>query len=634
MRKLSIFISLLGIFLFHNVSSQSYLADAIPDSLKENAHSVIREFTTELILESSNSGTERIKKVITILDEEGENNSYLVVPFDKSSSVNIKQIVLYNKFGKKIKSAKQSDIEDIPAYSSYELYSEQRLKAYKPIYAEYPYTVEYIYETKSTNLISFGRWTPYSSFNVSVQNSSFTIIYPVSVSIFKKEIRLNIKSTDVISNKHIDRYELNNLKALEDEPLNLSISELIPAVYIMPAKLSYDGYNGNATNWKEYGKWVFSLYKDRDQISQAEKLKVDALLKDIPDTLQRIEKLYGYIQSNTRYVAVTLGIGGYQPFDAKTVFETGYGDCKALTNYMYSLLKQIGVKSYPALVSAGDYRIPLFKDFPNFSQLNHVILCVPFKSDTIWLECTSQKIPFGFLGNFTDDRDVLLISDGGGTFAHTKKYNAEDNRRSSFSEFSIDPEGTATCSQRSIYTGLQYDNLSGVVFSNFEDQKKWLYTNSLLPSLQIKSHLINENRSGLPSVSIKVSAVSKKYCTFSGQNMILSLNLFDQQKPLRKMLKNRYSDILINRSSIDCDTLVFKLPANFDYETLPAGNTINSQFGSYSTVINGSGKEIFFIRRFELKEGRYKADQYKDLYDFILSVSKTDNLKVFLTKKS
>ena len=99
-----------------------------------------------------------------------------------------------------------------------------------------------------------------------------------------------------------------------------------------------------------------------------------------------------------------MDLGGLQPFDAKTVFETGCGDCKALSNYMFSLLKLIGVRSYPAIVSSGTYIEPIFLEFPNFQQFDHAILCVPHLKDTIWLECTNQKIPFGFLGDFTDDR--------------------------------------------------------------------------------------------------------------------------------------------------------------------------------------------------------------------------------------
>jgi hypothetical protein len=301
---------------------------------------------------------------------------------------------------------------------------------------------------------------------------------------------------------------------------------------------------------------------------------------------------------------------------------------------MYSLLKYVGIKSFPALVAAGSYKVPVFTDFPNFLQFNHVILCVPFRKDSIWLECSNQRIPFGFLGDFTDDRDVLLIEKNGGKFAHTSKYEATDNLRLCTSEFSIDSTGTASCSIRTVMQGLQYDNITKLLGSNYDEQKKWLLGNSTLPSLQIKNFSIEENRKPLPSATINEKSVSKNFCSFSGNYMILSLNLINVQTPLQKMLKPRYSDILISRSFIDWDTLVYKIPKSYKFETLPAGMNINSAFGSYTTTVTGNGNDIIYIRNLVINTGRYKPSDYKSLYDFLLSVSKADNAKVILIRKS
>ena len=59
------------------------------------------------------------------------------------------------------------------------------------------------------------------------------------------------------------------------------------------------------------------------------------------------------MQNNTRYISIQLGIGGWRPFEAAYVASKGYGDCKALSNYMYSLLKEAGILSYYTLVKAG-----------------------------------------------------------------------------------------------------------------------------------------------------------------------------------------------------------------------------------------------------------------------------------------
>jgi Domain of Unknown Function with PDB structure (DUF3857) len=620
----------LMIFCFLNISAQDYSVASIPDSLKMNSNCVIREFTRTDELRSVNSGTVRIKKVITVLAREGESNAELYINYDRNSSVSIKEIVIYDIKGKKVKSVKQSDVEDYPAFGSSELYSEDRVKYYDPNHPEYPYTVAYEYEIKKDNIISYGVWRPLSDYNMSVQHASFTFIHPADVKINKKEVDIPAGKPGGESS---ELWEVSNIKAIEREPMDISLAERIPGVFLMPSRLIYDKYEGSANTWKEFGKWIYSLYQGRDQLSEAEKGKIDLMLKEFPDTLGRIKALYQYMQKRTRYVAVTLGIGGFQPFDAKTVFETGYGDCKALSNYMHSLLKYSGIQSFPGIVAAGSYKVPIFTDFPNFLQFNHVILCVPFKKDTIWLECTNQKIPFGFLGDFTDNRDVLLIDKDGGKFAHTTRYEANDNTRICTSEIRIDSTGTASCVIKTVMQGLQYEIINELLSSNYDEQKKWLYDNSKLPSLQIKSFSLEENKLPVPSARINESSVSKNFCSFSGNYMILPLNQINNQKPLQKMLKSRYSDILINRSFVDCDTLVYKLPKSYKPETIPGGANINSVFGSFNMTVSGNGNEILYIRRLFIKEGRYKATEYENLYNFVLAVSKADNTKIILSKK-
>lgn len=620
-------------FSFAKIYAQNYSVVSITDSLKDGANCVVRDYTKEIELQSINSKVERIKKVITVLDKEGENMAYLLVPYDKNSTVNIEKILLYDRNGKQIRKVKQSEIEDSPGYSEYTLYSDNRIKFFKPDYAEYPYSIEYDYVIVSTNNISYGCWSPIDKYNISVEHARLTLRYPIDIKINKKEINTPVQSSGILKNNIMFMtWDLNNLRALEKEPFDISAAERVPCIYLMPAELVYDNYKGAVNDWCDYGKWINNLFNGRDELSDMEKLKVKTLLKNISDTLELVKTLYKYMQENTRYVFIKLGIGGFQPFDAKTVSATGYGDCKALSNYMHSLLKFAGIKSYPTLVSSGRYIVPIFTDFPNFQQFDHVILCVPFKKDTTWLECTNQKIPFGFLGDNTDDRDVLLITENGGKFAHTKRYDSEDNLRICSSYFDIDPNGMATCSIKTGYHGLQYDDIFELLCLSYDEQKKWLYNYSTLPSVQISAFSINDNKKPLPVATINESLISKNYCSFSGSYIILPLNLINSQKPIQKMLKSRLSDVIIERSYIDYDTLVYKIPPNFKFESVPSEKFINSKFGNYSYSIKINGNKIFYIRTFSINQGRYKPSEYKDLYEFILSVSKADNIKVILTK--
>ncbi len=74
---------------------------------------------------------------------------------------------------------------------------------------------------------------------------------------------------------------------------------------------------------------------------------------------------------------------------------------KDLTNYTKALLDLVGVTSYYSHIDANsDEPVSFENDFASLEQGNHVILNIPNKDKDVWLECTSQTMPFGFLGDF------------------------------------------------------------------------------------------------------------------------------------------------------------------------------------------------------------------------------------------
>jgi hypothetical protein len=626
-------ISALLLFVSITSAAQNYSASLIPDSLTENAHAVIREYTKEFELQSVNKGTERIKKVITILDENGADYGNLRIHYDKDSKIDIRLVTLYDKTGKIIKKISSSDFSDVPAYDGASLYSDNRMKTYSPRFGEYPYTIKYEYETTLSNLISYGSWYPFYGYNLSLERSEFSFIHPAGIQFRKRES--NICSPSEISYQGgiaTEKWKCNSIKAIEDEPYDIDLSERLPKVALMPVNIIYNEYSGTADSWQNYGKWVRDLYARRDEIPANVKTKLDALIGNSSDTIKIIKLLYAYLQENTRYVGVQLGIGGLQPFDAATVAETGYGDCKALTNFMYSMLKQFGIVSYPALVASGTYIEQIYKDFPNFQQFNHVILCVPLQRDTLWLECTSQTIPFGFLGDFTDNRDVLLITDEGGKLAHTKRYGPQDNTMSDHGEFDISKAGEATCTIKTKYAGLQYNDVIEVFNESSDEQKKWIYQTSSLPSQQVTGFSITNVKDRMPEGFVERSLTSKNYCSFTGNYMIMPVNIVNVSTPVKKNLKERKSDFIIHRSTVDYDTLIYRIPSEIKIESAPAGKTIKSEFGNYRYAITINDHTVIYTRMFELKEGRFKASQYKSLFDFFAAVSKADNEKIMLSK--
>ena len=212
----------------------------------------------------------------------------------------------------------------------------------------------------------------------------------------------------------------------------------ITFVTIIPKYFSY-GRAGSFDTWKSYGDWHYAVNQDKVVLPAEEQKKVDRLVKDLIDPRKKIEVLYNYMQSKTKYVNVSIDEGGLIPYPASYVCENGYGDCKALTIYMKALLKQAGIESNYCLVNAGDRAKHIISSLPS-QQFNHVILGVPLGQDTVWLENTNQQIPTGYLGSFTQDRLVLWVDQDNSQLVKTPKLNFDDVEESQAFKYELQLE--------------------------------------------------------------------------------------------------------------------------------------------------------------------------------------------------
>jgi hypothetical protein len=368
-------------------------------------------------------------------------------------------------------------------------------------------------------------------------------------------------------------------------------------------------------------------------LPEATRMKIADLTRPFTTTEDKVRVVYNYLQQKTRYVSIQLGIGGFQPFEAKIVDETGYGDCKALSNYTVALLEAAGIKAHYTLVMAGDDEPDMDTSFPS-SQFNHVIVSVPNGKDTLWLECTSQTNPFGYMGRFTGNRKALAITAEGARVVNTPRYGHRENVQSRTATVTVQSTGDAQALVRTVYSGLQYENGNlNFVLDDQERQKKWIQQTTTIPNFDINKYAFENHKNRIPSAVVSLDLTLRKYATVSGKRVFVAPNLMNRSTFVPEAVEARKTPVVRRFAYTDLDTVHFTLPDGLYPEFLPQPVKISSRFGEYEASYKFDGNGLLYVRRMKMLKGTYPAESYPELIDFYKAVGKADNVKlVFLSK--
>jgi hypothetical protein len=494
--------------------------------------------------------------------------------------------------------------------------------------------VEFEEDQTKDGVLNFSDWLPAETKEMSVQYSKYIIIAPKDYEVRYKQLNFSLPPLIVQKgDKKTYTWEIKNIPAASHEDLTPPITDLTAYMMLAPSDFEAGGYKGNMSSWENFGKFIYQLLKGRDILPNDVKRQVHILVDHLKEPKEKIVALYDYLQKNTHYISIQLGIGGWQPFDANFVATKKYGDCKALSNYMVALLKEAGITGKYVEIRALKNARQIVTDFP-VSQFNHVICCVPLQKDTMWLECTSQSLPAGYLSGFTSNRWGFLVDENGGKLVRTPKYGYKDNLQLRNIIATIDNEGHLNANIQAQYKGMQQDELE-LVINGYSNDQVLEYLKSIidLPTFEIMNFKYDQKKEGVPYIHESLELKAVNYAQVTGKRLFFYPNIISRSSQKLMAETNRKNDLEILDEYSKIDTAQIIIPPGFKLESgLPFVN-IESKFGKFSSSVNIIEGKINYIRKEEHYSGRFPAKNFIELADFYEKIYKADHTKIVLLKQ-
>jgi len=631
----SIIFSLLFFFTLCVFSQKtSFPVVTIPDSLKQNANAVLRVYDVEIEILSQQRMKITTNRVITVLNEDGLSALRTGEHYDKKSNINNIEATVYNSNGTEIKKIKRKDFKDFSNYDGYTMLSDTRILALDYTPTEYPFTMIYESEKTTSNTAFIPSWFPLNNNFTSLEKVNLTVSFPANLGFKKKEINFeSFPIKKIIENETQISYTISNIVAAKPEQLTPA-NGFLPELMMGLESFNLEGVDGTAKTWRDYGKWYADkILAGTNELTDETVTKIKALVGNETDPLKKAKIIYKFVQDQTRYVSIQIGIGGWKPMNADDVNRLGYGDCKALSNYTKSLLEVVNVPSYNTILYGNRNKQNFQEDFVSM-QGNHMILCVPHNNKNIFLECTSQEDPFGYQANFTDDRAVLIIKPEGGEIVKTTIYPDKDNTQMSRGNYNIDENGNLTGTITMVSNGTQYGQKFRIQKRLPDEKDKYYkeYWDNISNLKIMKIDLLADKENINFTEKIEISA--ENYGKINNNEMFLIPNVFNHYQMNLKRVRNRKTPFEIQRGFFDVDEIEFTIPKGFSITFLPNKVDTINKYGEYKTEIIKKDINVYIYKRSLLiKSGLHPKTEYEPFRQFMDQIERNDNAKIILTNK-
>ena len=403
------------------------------------------------------------------------------------------------------------------------------------------------------------------------------------------------------------------------------------------------GVNRGFLSWKDMGAWYSGLVQGRRDASPEIKQQVATLTGPFNTTLAKMQVLARFMQNDVRYVAIELGIGGFQPHAAPDVFKHRFGDCKDKATLLSSMLKEIGIDSFYVIINHERGAVSSLTP-PHLEDFDHAILAIRLTDDLahpplvatvkhpqlghlLFFDPTDTLTPFGEIRGELQGNFGMLVTPDGGELVQLPILPPAHNGIQRTAKLVLDNQGNLTGDVHEVRLGDQasYQRYALRSVQKSADQIKPIETLMAysLGTFQVTKASVTNLKENLLPFEYQWSFVAPRYGKLAGDLLLVRPRVLGvKTSDLLETKEPRKYPIELRSPTRETDVFEITLPQGYDVDDLPAPVQADYEFASYHSKAEVSGNVLRYTRTYELKDPSIpvsKIDDLKKLYRIIAS---------------
>ncbi len=574
------------------------------------------------------------RKAYKILRPEGRSKGTLYVYFDNETQLTfLKGWSITSQNGEY--EVKQSDAIETAAFSE-GLYADTRYLVLQIPAAQPGSVIGYEYQQKQRPFVMQAVWSFQDE--IPVRRARFALELPSTWS-YTAYWRNRPAVSPQQTGENRWSWELADIEPIRSEPEMPTWRSVAGQFGVSFAARASGQSSQSYSSWAQIGRWYAQLTTGRREITPAIRDKTREIVAGVTDPLEKVRKLAAYVQHGIRYVAIEIGIGGYQPHAAQDVLAGGYGDCKDKVTLLSTMLREAGIDSYYVLINAD--RGYIAPDFPSPLGFNHVILAIrlPQAGDVpgafpilrheklgplLLFDPTDSSTPLGYLPPSLQSNHGLLVTDAEGELVKLPLSPAAANRLLRVATLSLDGLGNLKGSVEEVRKGPAATALRERLLDLPNKQRQKVFQNmlaDLLDGAVLTSASVSDLKEFDGSLSLSYNFTVRAYAEHAGKLLLIRSCVLGGKT--RDVLegKPRKQPVAFSHATLESDVVDISLPSEYVIDEIPQTVKYDYPFAAYNSETRIAEHALHYSRTYQLKDVQVPVEQLENLKKFFREIA-------------